>query len=256
MLLAVDIGNTDTVAGVFEGKTLKSSFRVSSVRPMTADEAGFFVTGLLQRMDVAREKIDSVVIGSVVPSLTPVFESASARYLHCSPVIVSAHIKLPIRIEIDLPDQVGADRIANSVAGFDKFGGPVIVVDFGTATTFDVVSSEGAYIGGVIIPGPETSMAELARRAARLFEVPFEKPSSVVGKSTTDALKSGLFFGTVGQIDYILEMILKETGFTDPSIVATGGLTNSIQNYSQHIRAVEPNLTLEGLRLIFDHQYS
>lgn len=254
MLLAVDIGNTHTVAGVFEGMTLKSSFRVSSVRPMTADEAGFSMTGLLERMDVAREKIDRVVIGSVVPSLTSVFESASTRYFRCSPVIVSAKIKLPIRIEIDLPNQVGADRIANSVAGFDKFGGPVIVVDFGTATTFDVVNSKGAYIGGVIIPGPETSMAELARRAARLFEVPFEQPSSVVGRSTTDALKSGLFFGTVGQVDYILDKILKETGFSDPSIVATGGLTNSIHKHSRYIRVVEPNLTLEGLRLISDYQ--
>jgi len=250
MLLTIDIGNTNTVVGVYEGETLRDSFRVTSARLMTADEAGFLISGLLERMQVSSEEIGSVVIGSVVPPLTSIFEAAAKKYIGCHPLVVSARIKLPIRIAIDQPDQVGADRIANSVAGFQKFGGPVIIVDFGTATTFDIVSPDGAYIGGVIIPGPETSMAELARRAARLFEVRIEPPDSVVGKSTAGAMKSGLFYGTIGQLDFIIDKIIEETGFDKPTVVATGGLTNGIEKHSRYIRLIEPNLTLEGLRLL------
>ena len=250
MLLAIDIGNTDTVVGVYEGNALKGHFRVASKSRLTADEAGFFITGLLERMHVAVADVHKIVVGSVVPPLTSVFEETAGRYFDCPTTVVSARINLPIRIEIDQPDQVGADRIANSVAAYGKFGGPVIVVDFGTATTFDVVSTDGAYIGGVIIPGPETSMTELARQAARLFEVRIEPPDSVVGKSTAGALKSGLFYGTVGQVDFIIEKIIEETGFKDVRIVATGGLASGMEQASRRISTVEPTLTLEGLRLI------
>lgn len=252
MLLAIDIGNTNTVVGVYKGATLKDHFRVASNRSLTSDEAGFFCTGLLERMKVANEEIEKVVIASVVPPLTPTFEAMAKKYFGCQPIVVSSHIKLPITIQIDQPDQVGADRIANAVAGFTKFGGPVIIVDFGTATTFDIVNEAGAYIGGVIIPGPETSMAELARRAARLFEVRIEPPTSVVGKSTAGALKSGLFYGTVGQVDYIIEKIIEETGFARAAIVATGGLAGNMERFSTHVRLVDATLTLEGLRLIGD----
>jgi type III pantothenate kinase len=250
MLLAIDIGNTNTVVGVYRDGSLQDSFRVTSQLSMTSDEAGFFVSGLLDRMQITNDQIDKVVIGSVVPPLTSVFEETGRKYFGCTPVVVSAHIRLPVRIEIGKPDEVGADRIANAAAAFDKFGGPVIVVDFGTATTFDVISKNGAYIGGVIIPGPETSMAELARKAARLFEIRIEPPDSVVGKSTAGALKSGLFFGTVGQVDHIIERIIDETKFRDCTILATGGLASGIEKHSRHIRQVEPNLTLDGLRLI------
>ena len=252
MLLAIDIGNTNTVVGVYDNSTLKGSFRASSRREMTADEAGFFITGLLNRMQVDPSKVKKVVIGSVVPPLTSVFEETSRKYFGCVPILVSARINLPVRVEIDNPDEVGADRIANAAAGFNRFGGPVIVVDFGTATTFDVVSKDGAYIGGVIIPGPETSMAELARKAARLFEIRIEPPDRVVGKSTAGALKSGLFFGTVGQVDYIIERIIEETGFVNCTVVATGGLASGIEKHLRHIKQVDPNLTLDGLRLIAD----
>ena len=250
MLLAIDIGNTNTVVGVYRGQTLKESFRVTSQRRLTADEAGFFISGLLDRMKIPAGEIDRVVIGSVVPPLTSAFEETARKYLGCTPVTVTARIKLPITIEIDKPDEVGADRIANAAGAFGKFGGPVIVVDFGTATTFDVVNEGGVYIGGVIIPGPETSMAELAHRAARLFEIRIEPPDQVVGKSTAGALKSGLFFGTVGQVDYIVERIIEETAFEHCTIVATGGLAGGIQGFSRQIKLIEPNLTLEGLRLI------
>ena len=250
MLLAIDIGNTNTVVGVYDRAALKGSFRVESRHRMTADEAGFFLSGLLQRMDIAPTAVDKVVIGSVVPQLTNVFEGTARQYFGCTPITISARIKLPIRVEVDRPDEVGADRIANAAAGFHRFGGPVIVVDFGTATTFDVVNREGAYVGGVIIPGPETAMADLARRAARLFEIRIEPPDRVVGTTTAGALKSGMFFGTVGQVDYIIERILNETGFDNCMVVATGGLAGGLEKHSQYIKLVDPNLTLDGLRLI------
>jgi len=250
MLTAIDIGNTNIIVGLYKGKTLKDHFRISTRRNMTGDEAGFMITAWLERMKIANEDIDRVVIGSVVPPLTDSFEEMAKRHLGCLPVVVSSHIKLPISIRIDHPDQIGADRIANAAGGFALFGGPVIILDCGTATTFDVVDKNGAYIGGVILPGPETGMTELTRRAARLFDVRIERPDSVVGKTTAGALKSGLFYGAIGQIDYICEQILKETGFENPAIVATGGLSSGIAKDSRYVKSFEPSLTLEGLRII------
>ena len=250
MLLAMDIGNTHTVVGVYKGETLKDHFRVASQERLTSDEVGFFITGLLQRMGIANEQIEDVVIGSVVPGLTSVFEETARKYFGCIPTIVTASIKLPITIDINRPDEAGADRIANAVAAFTKFGGPSIVVDFGTAVNFDVINAEGAYIGGVLLPGPKTSMAQLAKKAARLFEIRIEKPDSVVGRSTAGALKSGLFYGTVGQVDFIVDKIIEETGFEKTRIIATGGLAAGIEKASRHIKLIEPTLTLEGLRLI------
>jgi len=253
MLLALDVGNTNTVVGLFDGETLKGQFRVASNRSLTSDEAGFFISGLLERSGIKNSQIHSIVIGSVVPHLTGVFEQAvksSFGYEPLTVTIVSARIKLPVTIEIDKPDEVGADRIANAVAVNHLFPGDAIVVDFGTATTFDVINKLGAYIGGVIIPGQETAMAELAHRAARLFEVRFEQPDKVVGTSTAGALKSGLFHGLIGQVDYIIGKIIEETGFEKPTVVATGGLSEGLEKHSQYIKRIEPTLTLEGLRII------
>jgi len=250
MLLAVDIGNTNVVTGVYKGEILKDSFRVSTARKMTADEAGFFISGLLERMHVSGEEVQNVVIASVVPPLTPVFEQTAKKYFGCFPVIVSARVKLPVTVDVDNPDEVGADRLANAAAAFTKFGGPVIVIDFGTATTFDVVNGEGAYVGGIILPGPETSMASLARSAARLFEVRIEPPDKVVGRSTAAAMKSGFFYGTVGQVDYLVDRIVEETKFERCTVIATGGLASGIEKHSRHIKLIDPHLTLEGLRII------
>ena len=250
MLLAIDIGNTNTVLGLFEREKLTGHFRLSTRHKLTVDEIDLLLTTTLERMKSKTDDVSLVVLGSVVPPLTGIFETAAKRLFGCEAIVVSHRVKLPIAIEIDQPEQLGADRIANAVAGYDKFGGPVIVVDFGTATTFDVVNEKGAYIGGVIIPGPETSMAELAKKAARLFEVRIERPDRVVGKSTAGALKSGLFYGTVGQVDYIIDKILEETDFAICTIVATGGFASGIQEHSRHVKLIEPTLTLEGLRLI------
>lgn len=250
MLLAIDIGNTNTVLGVFDQTRLIGHIRVTTRDRLTIDEGCFLLTTALREMEVKSNDVASVVLGSVVPPLTGIFEMAAEKLFGCEAIVVSHRVRLPIAIEIDQPGQLGADRIANAVAGYDKFDTPVIIVDFGTATTFDVVNEKGAYIGGVIIPGPETSMAELSKRAARLFEVRIEPPDSVVGKSTAAALKSGLFYGTVGQVDYIIDKILDETGFRKCIIVATGGFALRIEQFSRHVKMVEPTLTLEGLRLI------
>lgn len=250
MLLAIDIGNTNIVVGVFDRETLIDHIRVSTRHNLTTDEGGFLITTTLERMKVKTDDVNSVVVGSVVPPLTGTFEAMAEKLFGCEAIVVSHRVKLPIAIEIDQPEQLGADRIANAVAGYDKFGGPVIIVDFGTATTFDVVDEKGVYIGGIIIPGPETSMAELAKKAARLFEVRIEPPETVIGKSTAAALKSGLFYGTVGQVDYIIDRILEETSFAKCTVVATGGFAFSIEKHSRHIKQIEPTLTLEGLRLI------
>jgi type III pantothenate kinase len=250
MLLAIDIGNTNTVVGVFEGPHLKGSFRAASSRETTPDEVGFFITGLLERMSVDTGDVDKVILSSVVPPLTRIFVRTAQTFFHCEALVVSARLKLPIEIRYDQPDQVGADRIANSVAAHAKYGSPVIVIDFGTAINFDIVNQEGAYVGGVLCPGPESSMSELVRKAARLFEVSIEPPDNVVGRSTAEALKSGFYYGTIGQIDFILDKIIEEQKFDNPTVISTGGLANGIEKHSRYIKLIEPNLTLEGLRLI------
>ena len=250
MLLVIDIGNTNTVVGLYKVDMLNDHIRLSSRENITYDEAGFFITNWLQHMNIANEDIDEVIIGSVVPPLTNILETTSRKFFGCMPTVVSAKINLPIKIEIDNPDEIGADRICNAVAGYKKYGSPSIIVDFGTATTFDVIGENGSYVGGIIIPGPETSMSELAKKAARLFEVRIEPPEKIVGKSTVQALQSGLFYGTVGQVDYIIEKIIDETGFVSPIIIATGGLAKGIEKYSKYIKLVDQTLTLDGLHLI------
>jgi type III pantothenate kinase len=167
--------------------------------------------------------------------------------------MVSHKTKLPIKIIYDDPSSVGADRIANAVAAYAEFGGPVIVVDFGTATTFDIVNERGEYVGGVIAPGPVTAGSDLAKKAARLFEVRIEKPDRVIGQNTGGAIKSGLFFGTIGQVEYIIQLISKEMKLT-PRVIATGGLANSLEKYCPSVESVNTTLTLDGLKLIADFQ--
>ena len=253
MLLAIDIGNTNTVVGTYDNRKLIDHFRVASDREMTVDECGFFVIGLLEKMKIEPSQIDRVIIASVVPRLTPIFDRMSRKYLSVDPLIVTSDIKLPIRIAYDDPKEVGADRIANAVAAYAAFGGPIIVVDYGTAITFDVIAEDGTYVGGVIAPGPETGGSELARKAARLFEVHIDKPDRVIGRSTADSIKSGLFHGTVGLVDAVIQLIHDELG-APARAIATGGLANDFVKYSRFIESLNPTLTLEGLKIIADYQ--
>jgi type III pantothenate kinase len=253
MLLAIDIGNTDTVVGVFDNGRLVDHFRVASNHTLTVDECGFFVTGLLKKLNIEISQLDRVVIASVVPRLQPVYEKMSDKYLSIKPLVVSSELDLPIKIGFENPASVGADRIANAAAAFKNFGGPVIVVDFGTATTFDVIDESGVYLGGVIAPGPETSSRELVKRAARLFDVNIERPENVIGRNTADSIKSGLFYGTIGLVDSIIDRINDELG-QKAKVIATGGLADEFSKDSRSIESVDGTLTLEGLKIIADIQ--
>ena len=253
MLLALDIGNTNTVAGIFDGKNLLHQNRIVTNRDSTAKELVSSFNNWLTQAKVEKEKIKSIIICSVVPLVTGAFTQMAQELFKIDALLLSSELPLPIKIDIDAPEQVGADRIANAVAAFSKFGGECIVVDFGTATNFDIVNRSGDYIGGVLLPGPETSMAELARKAAQLHLVDIEPPKNVIGRTTTEALMSGLFFGTVGQVDYLVERIIDEAKFNKPTVIATGGLAEKFVSFSKFIQHTEPDLTLEGLRIISEY---
>ncbi len=252
MLLAIDIGNTHTVLGVFREEKLTDHFRVTSDHALTVDECGILVKQLFPDFP----KIKHVIICSVVPPLTPVYQEMSKKFLKVEPVLVQWGLPLGIKILYDDPSKVGADRIANAVAAYQIYGGPAIIVDFGTATTFDVISEKGEYLGGAIAPGIETSSLNLFKRAAQLFEVSLKKPRKVIGQSTEESLRSGIIFGTVGQIDQIVSRIKRELKKEHrirkkPKVIGTGGLANLIAKESKIIEEVEPTLTLEGLRRIY-----
>jgi len=250
MLLAIDIGNSNTVVGVFDGASLLAHFRVTSQAQLTVDEAGLFVSSLFSRhikADIGH--VTGIAICSVVPLLTGVYRNMAQKYFEVDPVIISADLKLPIGIDYPDPSEIGADRLANAAAGYDRIKQALIVVDLGTAITFDIVSEKGDYIGGIIAPGAQTAGGNLARKAARLFEVGVEKPRHVVGKSTAEAIGSGLFYGAVGVIDHILERIFGELG-GKVAVLATGGEAEVYCKESEYIEDIIPTLTLEGIRLI------
>jgi type III pantothenate kinase len=248
MLLAVDIGNTEVTLGLFENRRLVRSYRVSSETRRTADEA------LLLLRQVAPELASgkhASVLASVVPPQTAIFAEAAKELLGKAPLQVTAASAPWIKIEYRDPGAVGADRIANAVAAIERHGTPVIVVDFGTATTFDVISKDGRYLGGVIAPGVVTGAENLIRRAARLGAFEIKAPPRVVGKSTEESLQSGLLYGAVGQVDAIVRRIAAETR-TRPKVIATGGLAKAIAPHSKTIQKVDAHLTLHGLRMIHE----
>jgi len=252
MLLAIDIGNTHTVLGIFHEEKLTKYFRVASKQALTADECGILVKQLFPDF----RKIEDVIICSVVPPLTPIYQEMSKKFLKVDAVLVLWNLPLGIKILYDDPSQVGADRIANAVAAYQIYGGPTIIVDLGTATTFDVISEGGEYLGGAIAPGIETSSLNLFQRAAQLFKVSLEKPGRSIGKNTEESLRSGIVFGSVGQIDGIVSRIKEELKKEHrikkkPKVIATGGLADLIAKESKTIEKVDSTLTLEGLRRIY-----
>ncbi len=250
MLLAIDVGNTNTVVGVFSGEKLLEFFRIASNEKLTCDECGILTQRLLESIDVSPGGIDGVCLSSVVPSLTQAYEEMSRKYFSVEPLTVSTSLDLGIKIVYDNPEQVGADRLADAVAAHQLYGGPVIVVDFGTATTFDYISGSGEYVGGAIAPGVETSSADLFKRAAQLFKVRLEPPGKVVGRNTTDSLKSGIIYGTVGQVEGIINRMKRELGADNVKVIATGGFSPLVAKLTSIIEEVNLTLTLEGLRII------
>jgi type III pantothenate kinase len=247
VLLAVDVGNTQTVLGLYEGERVVEHWRLATERTRTGDELGVLLTGLL---DV--DAVDGICLASTVPTLVREWERVAERWVEAPLLSVGPGVKTGIQIRYDDPREVGPDRIVNSVAAKERYGAPVIVVDFGTSTNFDVVSPEGDYVGGVLAPGIEISMDALFARAARLVKVDFVAPAAVIGKTTVAGLQSGLVYGFAGQVDGIVGRIRAELEAPDAPVVGTGGLAELIAPHTATIVRVDPFLTLEGLRLVWE----
>jgi type III pantothenate kinase len=246
VLLAVDVGNTQTVFGLFDDSTLAEHWRVATEASRTGDELGALIGRFV---DLSR--IDGICLSSTVPALIREYEVFAERWAKAPLLVMGPGVRTGIPLRYDDPREVGPDRIANAVAAKERYGAPCIVVDFGTSTNFDVVSPDGEYVGGVLAPGIETSMEALFQRAARLVKVDFVDPPSAIGRTTQTALQSGLVFGFAGQVDGIVTAIRKELG-VDARVVATGGLADLIAPHSGTIETIDPLLTLEGLRLVWE----
>lgn len=255
MLLAIDIGNTNIVLGVFDGQQLVQSWRLQSLRERTADELGLLVDGLFAHSRIERVQVRGVILGSVVPPLTPTVIAMAQRYFGVPTVIVDPTANTGMPILYDNPWEVGADRIVNSVAAYEKIGraaeAPLVVVDFGTATTFDAVSARGEYLGGAICPGVQISADALFQRAARLPRIDVRKPSTIIGRTTVGAMESGLFYGYVGMVEGLVRRMTDELGGR-AVCVATGGLADVIAPETPLIQHVDPDLTLHGLRMVWE----
>src|ERR671918_2925197 len=245
-LLAVDAGNTQTVFGLFDGERLSEHWRVATDARHTADELGVMLSAFLDL-----DRIDGICLSSSVPALLREYEQFAERWAGVPLLVLGPGVRTGMPIRYDDPREVGPDRIANAVAAKELYGAPCIVVDFGTSTNFDVVSAEGEYVGGVLAPGIEISMDALFARAARLTKVDFSQPPSVVGKTTVAGLQSGLVYGFAGQVDGIVAAIRGELG-TDAPVVATGGLAELIVPHARTVEKIDPFLTLEGLRIVWE----
>ena len=250
-LLAIDVGNTNVVLGAYDGGKLLRTWRLATVHDRTEDELAVSIDGLLEQEDLALEDLDALIVGSVVPPLTQAFTRLAERYLERPAFIVGPGIKTGVRLRVDNPSEVGADRIANTLAAHRRYGGPVVVVDFGTTTNFDVVSEEGDFLGGSFAPGLEISAESLFGRASRLFRVALVPPAAAIGKNTADCLRSGIVFGYVGLVEGLLARIVAELP-RQPRVIATGGLAVTIAPLAKGIERVDEDLTLEGLRMLYE----
>ncbi len=251
LLLVVDVGNTHTVLGVYEGEALLGHWRIASESHRTRDEIGVLLRSLFELEGIRVAEITGIAVSSVVPALTPTFEEVARDYFDRKPVVVGPGIRSGMPILYEDPREVGADRIVNAVAGYAKHKTALIIVDFGTATTFDYVSAEGSYMGGMIAPGLAIGMEALFTRTSKLPKVALARPPRVLGRNTVNSMQSGILFGYASLVDGLIERLTAEVGGT-PLVIATGGLAGVIAAETKHIHHVDEFLTLEGLRILYD----
>lgn len=254
MLLVIDVGNTNIVFGVYKLKELLYNWRITSDKDRTSDEYGLLFDQIFKFNGLRVEDVKDIIISSVVPPLMHTLPTMSRRYFNIEPIVVGPGIKTGIDIKYDNPKEVGADRIVNAVSGYEKYGGPLIIVDSGTAITFDAVAEDGSYLGGVITPGIKIASEALFSRTAKLPRVEIAKPEKVIGKNTVNSIQSGLVYGYIGMIDYVLEKIIEEMNYKekDVKVIATGGFSSLISSESKYIDIIDGLLTLEGLRIIYE----
>jgi type III pantothenate kinase len=251
MLLAIDIGNSNIVLGVFDGARIRESWRVGTKASRTADEYAMIMKDLFGFTGIDFKQINGVIISSVVPPLLPIMSEMSRKYFKIEPLVVTSETRTGITLKYDNPREIGADRIVNAAAAFEFFGGPLIIVDFGTATTFCAVTKGGEYLGGAITPGVKISAEALYQRAAKLPRVELVRPPTVIGRDTVSAMQAGILFGYAGLVDGIVERIKSELG-ADAKVIATGGLAELVAPETKTITEVRADLTLQGLRILYD----
>ncbi len=254
LLLVIDVGNTNIVFGVYRDKELLYDWRIATERDRTSDEYGLLFEQIFRYHGLSLKEVKNVIISSVVPPLMHTLPAMSIKYFGIDPIVVGPGVKTGMNIKYDNPREVGADRIVNAVAAYEKYGGPLIIVDFGTAITFCAVSKEGDYLGGAITPGIKISAEALFMRTAKLPKVEIAKPEKVIAKNTTNSIQSGLVFGYIGMVDYIIEKMIKEMEQDEGkvNIIATGGFSSLIASESKYIKKIDKLLTLDGLRIVFE----
>lgn len=252
MLLVIDVGNTNITLGVFKKEELMATFRMTTKQPRTSDEYGISICSMIEHRNMSVKDIDAVIIASVVPDIMYSLTNSIIKYFNYNPIIVGPGIKTGIKVITDNPKETGADRIVDAVAAYEIYGGPVIVVDFGTATTYDLVTADGAFIAGVTAPGLRTSARALWSGAAKLPEIEIRKPDTIMAKNTIHSMQAGLVYGYIGQSEYIIHKLKEESGLTGIKTVATGGLGKIIAGETESIDVYDNRLTLQGLRLIYE----
>ncbi|MCI5936408.1 MAG: type III pantothenate kinase [Eubacterium sp.] len=252
MLLAIDIGNTNLTFGLFDGEKILHKFRLTTSLPRTSDEFGVQIMEQLSHQNVSAENVGDVVISSVVPKIMYSLTSGIKKYLKCDPMIVGQGTKTGINIAITNPMEIGADRVVDAVGAYYLYGGPVIVIDYGTATTYDLVNGEGALVAGVIAPGIRTSAKAQWSTAAKLPEIEIVKPESILAKNTIASMQAGLVYGTIGQAEYIIDQFKAQSGYKNVKVVATGGLGRIIAGGTKKIDIYDSELTLHGMRFIYE----
>lgn len=254
MLLAIDVGNTNITIGIFDGEKLVSTFRMTTKMQRTSDEFGITMVDLLEHNKLKVEDITAAIVSSVVPNIMHSLRNGLIKYFDIKPMVVEPGVRTGIRIVTENPPQIGADRIVDAVGAYELYGGPVIVIDYGTATTYDFVDDKGDFFAGVTCPGIRISAKALWQDAAKLPEIEIKKPASILAKETISSMQAGLIYGQIGQTEYIIKNMIKESGLKNVKVVATGGLGKIITQETDCIHHYDPNLTLEGMRLIYAKQ--